>query len=225
MKPDLSPLIAKMPTKTWMLFPILIHSFLAVCIIFWYHSCNVELQKQANTQEIIATTTTLSKLFYDSGLSIGAYSLTKNKTFIDRYQKLVNQISPTIETLHKLVNEQPVKEISYQEISHVAQEALKQLENAKKILDDNNISPVSDDQGKIRTLYKQVKALADQLQSKLDQLSQAEQEASKNSSSNRQIGQSLLALVFFFYIGFSLTMHLRYLKCMATKSHLTTKIE
>jgi hypothetical protein len=89
---------------------------------------------------------------YDSGLAIGAYSLTRNKSFIDRYQKLVNQISPTVETLHQLVDKQPVKEISFSEINQVAQAALKQLEDAKTILNNSSITPFNDDQGEIRSL-------------------------------------------------------------------------
>lgn len=215
--------IAKMQTKPWIVF--LIHFFLAISIIFWYHSANLELQKQANTQEIVATTTTLSKLLYDCGLSIGAYSLTKNKSFIDRYQKLISQIPPTVETLHKLVDKQPVKEISFPELNQIIQEALKQLEGAKTILNDSDTSPLSDDQGKIRSLYKQVKVLADQLQSKLDQLSQAEQEISKNSSRDRSFDEFWLALIFFSYVGFSMITNLRYLKCIAINQNLTTKIE
>src|ERR1700733_5651247 len=138
---------------------IIIHLVFILVIIFAYRYANKELQKQVITEQIEATTITLSKLFYDSGLSIGAYSLTKNKTFIDRYQKLINQISPTIETLNRLVDKQPVKEISFGEINPTAQEALKQLEDAKNILNNTITSPLSDDQGEIRSLYKRVKAL------------------------------------------------------------------
>jgi CHASE3 domain sensor protein len=176
-----------------------------------------ELQKEVITEQIVATATTLSKLFYDSGLSIGAYSLTRNRSFIDRYQKLVDQVSPTIETLHALVDKQPVKEISFLEINQIVQEALKQLEQAKTTLNNSTITPLNDDQGQIRTLYKQVKALADQLQGKLDRLSQAEQELSKNSSCTRSLYQFLLALVFCSYVAFSLTVHLKYLQGKETK--------
>ena len=186
--------------------PILIHSVFLLSIVSSYHFSNTELQKQVNTEQIIATSTTLSKLFYDSGLSVGAYGLTKNQTFIDRYQKLVNQISPTIETLHKLVNQQPVKEISFQEINQTAQQTLEQLKDAKTVLRDSNLSPLNDNQGEIHNLYKQIKSSADQLQSKLDQLSLAEQELSKSSLSYRSIYQLLLALTFFCYVGLNLTM-------------------
>ena len=216
---------SKEANKILILSTIIIHLAFILAIIFAYCCADKELQKQVITEQIVATTTTLSKLFYDSGLSIGAYSLTKNKTFIDRYQKLINQISPTIETLNRLVDKQPVKEISFGEINQVAQEALKQLEDAKTILNNTITSPLSDDQGEIRSLYKRVKALADQLQSKLDQLSQAEQEVSKNSLNNRRIDQILLASLFFIYFGFNLSVNLTHSNCIAANQNLKNKAE
>ena len=210
---------AKFPLVSTLL---LLHTVFLLLILFSYYKCDTELRKQVNTERIVATSTTLSKLYYDSGISMGAYSLTKNSTFIDRYQKLVGQISPTIETLKKLVEQQPVKGISFSEINRPAQEALKQLEDAKTKLTTNNESSLGENRGEILNTYKRIKALADQLQNKLDQLTQAEQEKLKNN--RRTVFQFLLAFFFLCYVVWNLSVQQNYLKMISTLRQ-TTKSE
>jgi ABC-type transporter Mla subunit MlaD len=207
--------------KLLLLSPLLINAIFVVIIVLAYHCGNLESEKEVNTERIIATNTTLSKLFYDCGLAIGAYSLTRNQNFVDRYQKLVGQISPNIETLHKLMDKQPVKQISFEEINQTAQEALKQLEAAKTSL-NNADSPISDTQGEIRALYKQIKSLADQFQSKLDILSASEQDLAKDSAKYKTIYQILLALTFFCYVGFNLSIQQRFIKALLRPSQEIT---
>ena len=124
-----------------LLLIFLLHSVFLIAIVFFYQRANFETEKRAKSQEIIAAATILSKLYYDAGLAIGAYALTKNSLFGERYQKLVQQIPAALDNLHVLTNEQPVKEITFQEIDQVAQEGLNQLVTAKTTIDSNSLSP------------------------------------------------------------------------------------
>lgn len=188
---------------------ILLHLFFLLIIPTLYILEKTELQKQVNSERIMAVTTTLSKLFYDSGLSIGAYSLTKNHTFIDRYQKLIGQIPANIETLKNLLKKQPVKIITFNDINTDAQTALKQLDDAKNLLKDSGLSPLSDSESVIRHAYKEIKHSADQLQTKLDTLTQSEQNLAQENIYYLSLYELLLAATFFCYVGLNLFLYLR----------------
>jgi CHASE3 domain sensor protein len=203
---------------------IIIHLTFAVSIIFAYLNCDRELQKEAHAQEIVASTTILSKLYYDAGLAIGAYSLTKNDMFADRYQKLIGQIPTAIETLHVLTDQQPVKEIKFQEIEQVAKQALTQLISAKAVIDSNASSPFTGNQGEVRALYKKIKLVTDQLQDKLDQLSQGEQKLAKDSPHHRKIFQLLLATSFILYVSYNLAVQQRLSNLVCRLAHHTTSV-
>ena len=52
----------------------------------------IEVQRQIRSKAIISRANTLSKLFYDAGVAMGGYSITKSPLFSDRYDKIVRQI-------------------------------------------------------------------------------------------------------------------------------------
>ncbi len=191
---------------------LFMHLFIISLIFFIYHRCNLEFEREAKSQEIITATSSLSKSFYDAALAIGAYGLTKNAMFVERYQKLSTQISLSTQTIHTLIKDQSINKTDCAETEQLVQQGLNQLSNAKTILDENQLSSFGSDNSDLRNLYKQIKLTADQLQSKLDQLSQTEQKILQNSPHYKMVNQVLLALTLTFYAIYNLSIQYRLIK-------------
>ncbi len=199
----------------------IVHAIFFASILFTYLHSNAELEKQVKTQQIIASTTTLSKLYYDAGLAIGAYSLTKNEMFSERAQKLIEQIPVALKNLETQTEEQPVKEIKFTDIKSAAQQGLNELEIAKKAISNSPSSLLSSEQIEIRGAYKKIKTISDELQTKLDKLSEGEQKLSRNCPEHIRLFQLLLITTFIFYVSFNYTIQRKLTDLVCRLAHNT----
>jgi CHASE3 domain sensor protein len=167
------------------------------------------LQSEAKAKEVTAQTTILSKYFYDAGLAVGAYSLTRNQMFAERYNKLVAQIPVALENLHQLVDEQPKTASRFDAIKQLTQKGLAELAEDKQIVDKGQLNALTDDQGQARKAYKQIKLIADALQQELDQLSADEEQMAVQASRLRFVFVTLSAVVLFAYAAYNCIVQIK----------------
>ncbi len=182
-------------------------AFAAISLL--YLAGDQVLQCEVRAKEMAAEATILSKYFYDAGLAIGAYSLTKNLMFAERYSKLAAQIPDVLENLHQLVDKQYVDRRRFDTIKQITEKGLAQLSTDKQIIDRGQFSSLTDDQGQARQAYKQIKLIADELQQELDQLSAEEEKMSARASQLRFIFTILFPLVLFAYAAYNCIVQIK----------------
>ncbi len=65
------------------LVPLLFELVFLAVLTELLHRAEVEVQRQVRSKAIISQANTLSKLFYDAGVAMGGYSITKSPLFSD----------------------------------------------------------------------------------------------------------------------------------------------
>jgi PAS domain S-box-containing protein len=131
----------------------------------------IEVQRQVRSKAIISQANTLSKLFYDAGVAMGGYSITKSPLFSDRYDKIVRQIPQDLNELKSLVGDNPRQQQILQNLAVITVTGLKILGEAKSAIDDNRVDVA---QFRARHMYKEIRSLADKLQDELRGLTEDE---------------------------------------------------
>jgi PAS domain S-box-containing protein len=157
--------------------------FIAVLSIL-LHQAEVEVQRQIRSKAIISQANALSKLFYDAGVAMGGYSITKSPLFSDRYDKIVRQIPEDLTELKTLVGDNPRQQQILKNLAVITETGLKILGEAKGAIDDNQVDVA---QFRARHMYKEIRSLADRLQEELHGLTEDEQKIAQQSpeASNR----------------------------------------
>ena len=157
--------------------------FIAVLSIL-LHQAEVEVQRQIRSKAIISQANALSKLFYDAGVAMGGYSITKSPLFSDRYDKIVRQIPEDLTELKQLVGDNPRQQQILKNLAVITETGLKILGEAKGAIDDNQVDVA---QFRARHMYKEIRSLADRLQEELHGLTEDEQKIANQSpeASNR----------------------------------------
>ncbi|HEY9715426.1 MAG TPA: PAS domain S-box protein, partial [Chroococcales cyanobacterium] len=153
-----------------------------------------EVQRQIRSKAIISQANTLSKLFYDAGVAMGGYSITKSPLFSDRYDKIVRQIPQDLDELRNLVGDNPKQQEILENLKVITVTGLKILNEAKTAIDDNRVDVA---QFRARHMYKQIRSLADKLQDELRGLTEDERkiESQGPEAQNRSRNQVKLFLV------------------------------
>lgn len=118
---------------------------------------------------INAQAAALSKLFYDSGVAMGGYSMTKSDVFTKRFDNIVKQIPQDVAELSDLVKDDKDSVPAMQRVKQITTDGLKTLAEAKAAIDDNHVDVA---QFRARHMYKQLRQLADQLQEELTGISE-----------------------------------------------------
>jgi len=80
----------------------------------------------------------LSKCFYDCGIAIGGYSITKSPLFADRFERIKRDIPRELEELKAAVgsdNEKQLRTIA--RLEKITAEGLTMLNSARVAIDDN----------------------------------------------------------------------------------------
>jgi PAS domain S-box-containing protein len=131
----------------------------------------IEVQRQVRSKAIISQANTLSKLFYDAGVAMGGYSITKSPLFSDRYDKIVRQIPQDLNELKNLVGDNARQQQILQNLQGITVTGLKILGEAKSAIDDNRVDVA---QFRARHMYKEIRSLADRLQDELRGLTEDE---------------------------------------------------
>lgn len=151
-----------------------------------------EVQEQVRSKAIISQANALSKLFYDAGVAMGGYSITKSQLFSDRFDKIVRQIPIDEDELSSLIGDDQNKQVQVAHISEITSEGLKILGDAKVAIDDNRVDVA---QFRARHMYKQIRQLSDQLQDELKSLTD-DYRRIENSSPEQQSRNRTMVKVF-----------------------------
>ncbi len=144
----------------------------------------IEVQRQVRSKAIISQANTLSKLFYDAGVAMGGYSITKSPLFSDRYDKIVKQIPQDLDELRTLVGENGRQQTILANLKKITEDGLSILTEAKSAIDDNRVDVA---QFRARHMYKEIRSLADRLQDELRGLTEDEGKLRARGRSSKQI--------------------------------------
>ncbi|MBS2002332.1 MAG: CHASE3 domain-containing protein, partial [Cyanobacteria bacterium SZAS LIN-5] len=140
-------------------------------LTYLLRQAEIEVQRQVRSKAIISQANTLSKLFYDAGVAMGGYSITKSPLFSDRYDKIVRQIPQDLDELKNLVGDNARQQQILQNLQVITVTGLKILGEAKSAIDDNRVDVA---QFRARHMYKEIRSLADRLQDELRGLTEDE---------------------------------------------------
>ncbi len=173
------------------LVPLLFELVFLAVLTELLHRAEVEVQRQVRSKAIISQANTLSKLFYDAGVAMGGYSITKSPLFSDRYDKIVRQIPQDLAELKKLVGDNPKQQQILENLQKITVTGLKILGEAKSAIDDNRVDVA---QFRARHMYKEIRSLADKLQDELRGLTEDERRIEAESPEKQNRSRTILKL-------------------------------
>lgn len=127
------------------------------------------VSEQFRCRAIRVQTAALSKLFYDSGVAMGGYSITKSDLFTKRFDNIVKLIPQDVAELSDLVKDDKDSVPAMQRVQQITSDGLKVMAEAKAAIDDNHVDVAA---FRSRHMYKQIRQLADQLQEELTGISE-----------------------------------------------------
>jgi PAS domain S-box-containing protein len=153
------------------LVPLVFELIFLIVLSVLLQNAETEVQRQVRSKAIISQANALSKLFYDAGVAMGGYSITKSPLFSDRYDKIVRQIPSDLVELKALVGDNEKQQAILVRLQAITSDGLKILGEAKAAIDDNRVDVA---QFRARHMYKQIRQLADQLQDELKGLTEDE---------------------------------------------------
>ena len=146
------------------LVPLVFQIGLLLVLTLQLQKAEAEVQNEIRSKAVISQANALSKLFYDVGVAMGGYSITKSPLFADRFEKIKRQIPLDLAELKRVVGENPGQQARIKRLEQITRDGLKILQEAKDAIDDNRVD-VS--QFRARHMYKQIRTLADNLQDEL----------------------------------------------------------
>ncbi|HEY9785026.1 MAG TPA: PAS domain S-box protein, partial [Candidatus Obscuribacterales bacterium] len=158
--------------------PLVFELIFLLTLTMLLRQAEVEVQRQIRSKAIISQANTLSKLFYDAGVAMGGYSITKSPLFSDRYDKIVRQIPQDLNELKSLVGDNPRQQKILENLAEITVTGLKILGEAKNAIDDNRVDVA---QFRARHMYKEIRSLADRLQDELRGLTEDERKIESES--------------------------------------------
>ena len=143
--------------------------FILFCLL---KQAEIEVDRQERSETIVWQSNDLSKLYYDVGVAFGGYSITKSPMFADRFDKLVKTIPQDLEKLKQVIGDNPNQQRIMNKLNLLSTTGLKFLTEAKSAVDDNSVDVA---QFRQRSMYKEIRSLADSLQEELSNLTKDEQ--------------------------------------------------
>lgn len=174
------------------LVPLVFELVFLIILSVLLQKAEEEVQRQVRSKAIISQANALSKLFYDAGVAMGGYSITKSPLFSDRYDKIVRQIPMDLSELSNLVGDNDKQQQILVRLKTITSDGLKILGEAKSAIDDNRVDVA---QFRARHMYKQIRQLADQLQDELKGLTEDERKI-ENESPEQQNRSRTMVKVF-----------------------------
>ncbi|HMY52921.1 MAG TPA: CHASE3 domain-containing protein, partial [Candidatus Obscuribacter sp.] len=174
------------------LVPLVFELVFLIILSVLLQKAEEEVQRQVRSKAIISQANVLSKLFYDAGVAMGGYSITKSPLFSDRYDKIVRQIPMDLTELSNLVGDNDKQQQILVRLKTITSDGLKILGEAKSAIDDNRVDVA---QFRARHMYKQIRQLADQLQDELKGLTEDERKI-ENESPEQQNRSRTMVKVF-----------------------------
>jgi PAS domain S-box-containing protein len=188
------------------LVPLVFELVFLIVLSVLLQQAEFEVQRQVRSKAIISQANALSKLFYDAGVAMGGYSITKSPLFSDRYDKIVRQIPLDLQELQGLVGDNDKQQVILGRLKTITTDGLKILGEAKAAIDDNRVDVA---QFRARHMYKQIRQLADQLLDELKGLTEDERRI--ESESPEQQNRSRAAVKMFLVFGVVLNIAIAFL--------------
>ena len=172
--------------------PLIFEVVFLAALTFLLRQAEIEVQRQVRSKAIISQANTLSKLFYDAGVAMGGYSITKSPLFSDRYDKIVHQIPQDLDELKSLVGDNSRQQEILQHLQVITVTGLKILGEAKSAIDDNRVDVA---QFRARHMYKEIRSLADRLQDELRGLTEDERKIESESPEAQNRNRMLVKVI------------------------------
>lgn len=187
---------------------LLLPLFVQFCLLFALSDLLIqaeqEVQRQVRSKAIISQANALSKLFYDAGVAMGGYSITKSPLFSDRYDKIVRQIPIDLSELSDLVGGNDKQQKIVVRLKTITSDGLKILGEAKSAIDDNR--PDASTRCRPRSKYKQIRQLADQLQEELKGLTEDERRIENESPEQRNRSRTMVKVYMVGWLAFDVAL-------------------
>ena len=155
--------------------------------IWNYSDYNYKLYRSKN---VITQANAVSKIFYDAGVAMGGYSITKSPLFSDRYDKIVRQLPEDLDKLAKIGGYSDIQKSSIENIQKFSKLGLKILGESKSAIDDNRVDVA---QFRARHMYKEIRSLGSKLQDELRTLTKAEREYISNYEGKHPLSEIIFA--------------------------------
>lgn len=153
------------------LIPLIFELIFLALLTALLGQAEIEVQKQIRSKAVIAQANTLSKLFYDAGVAVAGYSITRSPLFSDRYNKIVRQIPQDLHELKGIVGDNVHQQQILHNLEQITVTGLTILNEAKSAIDQNRLDIA---QFRARHMYKDIRSLADRLQEELHALTEDE---------------------------------------------------
>ncbi len=160
------------------LLPLALELVFVIILGFLLNNAELEVQRQVRSKAIISEANVLSKLFYDAGVAMGGYTITRSPLFKERYNKIVGQIPGDLNELRNLVGDNPRQQETLKNLASITERGLKILDQAKAAIDNNDVDVA---QFRARSMYKEIRQLADRLQQELQGLTEDEEKIANQS--------------------------------------------
>jgi PAS domain S-box-containing protein len=191
------------------LVPLILNlGFLAI-LSFLLYQAEIEVKKQVRSKEIIAQANSLSKLFYDAGVAMGGYSITKSPLFADRYDKIVRDIPDNLDQLKGMVGDNKHQQEILHNLAQITETGLQLLGEAKSAIDENQVDVA---QFHARHMYKEIRGLADRLQEELKGLTEEEKKIQDLSPEAKSRSQK--AVKVFIVVGVGINILLAFIMAL-----------
>jgi hypothetical protein len=164
-----------------------------------YDDC---IKEKIRAQSLISSANAVSKLIYDGGIALGIYSATKNQLFKERYLLIKDVIPEEIDSLRRFsaigANDGGRESPAFKRIEQDAQTSIKILDETMAATEAGTI-----DQGpnKNRHMYKDIRALADDLQIQLRTLTQNAHKLSTDKAFDNRVKSTLFGELLLLFLA------------------------
>lgn len=162
--------------------------FIAVLSVL-LHQSDVEVQRLLRSRDILSKANNLSKSFYDAGVALGGYRMTKSPLFTDRFDKLSRQITEDLAELKTSVGDNPRQQQILKNLSVITETGFKVLDEEKQQIDNNQDER---EQFRARHMYKGIRGITDRLQEEVSGLTEDVQHVAKQSSETYDSVRSMI---------------------------------
>jgi PAS domain S-box-containing protein len=178
--------------------PLLVNlGFLAV-LSQLLHESEIEIQKQMRSKDIVVEANSLSTRFFDAGVAMAGYSVTRSPKFGDRYQEIAQEIPETLNRLRTLVAGNVAQTESVDRLQGITDGSLHLLQQAKLAIDENQADST---QFSAHHMYKEIRSNFDKLKAELKIVTEEARKIEEQSPEQRDRVERLVKLFIVFGIG------------------------
>lgn len=160
---------------------LLVFEFLLIAALSaLLYQADYDVQQQLRSRDILSKANSLSKSFYDAGVAIDGYKITKSPLFSDRYDKLNRQIFADLTELKTLFGDNAREQQILKNLAVITETGFKILDDKKMGIDQEKAD--DDVQFRARHMYKEVRSINDRLQEEVFGLTESERKLAQESS-------------------------------------------